>query len=256
MSLSILLSVTFTRKVEVEVHSSALCSFPSSEFPVVALRGPPAPFPVPIRQWPIQRFLKWSKKISELGDNYISLTFADHPFLGVHLRNGADWLKTCSLLEEKRHGLKNLMASTQCLGENPTVAVTPEMCLPSKTTVFNKIRNVISEYNLTRIFIATDYNAYLTEMRFEFSEAQIEILDPEVAQVDLYILGRSTVFIGNCVSSFSSFVRREREVAGKPSRYFGFVESHSTPPGSQNGFVKSHGEFEGINARKSVHEEL
>ena len=52
-------------------------------------------------------------------------------------------------------------------------------------------------------------------------QVDVMFLDPDLPLYDLSILSRAHLFIGNCFSSFSSFVRRTRDADGKPTWYFG-----------------------------------
>lgn len=51
---------------------------------------------------------------------------------------------------------------------------------------------------------------------------------PASPHLDLAILGRANYFIGNCISSFSAFVTREREIKGYPTFFWGFPPERSS----------------------------
>ena len=56
------------------------------------------------------------------------------------------------------------------------------------------------------------------------SQIKTYYLSPNFPQLDLIIMGKANQFVGNCISSFSAFVKRERDVKGKPSDFFGLSE--------------------------------
>ena len=62
--------------------------------PVVALKGAPAKFPIAASNRNIQRHFIWSDAIErEIKEKFT----AERPFVGIHLRNGQDWVRNLSL---------------------------------------------------------------------------------------------------------------------------------------------------------------
>ena len=50
-------------------------------------------------------------------------------------------------------------------------------------------------------------------------------LDARDDIVDLGIFSRSDYFIGNCVSSFTAFIGRERQINNRPIQYWGVAQA-------------------------------
>jgi peptide-O-fucosyltransferase len=121
------------------------------------------------------------------------------------------------------------MASPQCLDDRKNAIVTGELCLPSKATILKDLETVLLdklEGNVTNIYIATDQYPMIDEIKNYFKNRNLNHLnivhhDPWLPIIDLAILGRSEWFIGNCISSFTSFVIRERNINEKRSSFWG-----------------------------------
>ena len=61
-------------------------------------------------------------------------------------------------------------------------------------------------------------------------QVQIYRLSSDFPQLDLVLLGRANHFIGNCVSSFTAFAKRERDANGMPSEFWGQPNLKSEQP--------------------------
>lgn len=74
------------------------------------------------------------------------------------------------------------------------------------------------------MFVASDANHMIEELKKGLHRAEVSIirLQPSNPHLDLAILGQANYFIGNCVSSYSAFVKRERDARGLPSEFWSF----------------------------------
>lgn len=59
---------------------------------VLAFTGAPASFPVQIENRDLQRYLKWTPEILQEAETFVKSQLPLGGFIGIHLRNGIDWV--------------------------------------------------------------------------------------------------------------------------------------------------------------------
>ena len=127
--------------------------YPASEYPVLAFTGAPASFPVQEDNLVLQRYLVYNQFWEGLANNWIKRNLPKGPFVGVHLRNGMDWMKAC----EHVSSTSRLFSSPQCLGyRNEEGELTKELCLPQDHTVIRQIKTAVKEVGALSVFVASD----------------------------------------------------------------------------------------------------
>ena len=125
---------------------------------------------------------------------------------------------------------KQLFSSAQCVGYfNENGKTTREMCSPPVTEVYSKVEAAVKSVQALSVFVASDNDHMIDKLQKHLTKStknfkKVVKLDSGNPQLDLAILGRSSVFVGNCVSSFSAFVKRERDVRNLPTLFFGYPQ--------------------------------
>lgn len=196
--------------------------YPAKDYPVLAFTGAPASFPVQQQNLGLHKYLQWSDNIAVQRDKFIKVNIGDEKFVGIHLRLGSDFENACSHIETS----PNMFAAAQCLGyRNEHGRASKEMCYQSEKTIYRDLAKVLKETGYKVVFIATDSKDLKSKLSKKFKKVKFVKHEPANPHVDLAILGASDIFIGNCISTFTAFVKRERDVNNKLSKFWDFPSS-------------------------------
>lgn len=110
------------------------------------------------------------------------------------------------------------------------------MCFPTKETIIRQLKRVIKKINnsdnnrtIKSVFVASDSNHMINDLNEALKRMNVRVFKyPENnPHVDLAILGQSNHFIGNCISSYTAFVKRERDVHNFSSSFWAFPKEKS-----------------------------
>ncbi|EYC08616.1 hypothetical protein Y032_0065g3649 [Ancylostoma ceylanicum] len=197
--------------------------FSSADFPVLAFPSPPAPFPSQPSTWDLQRYLKWSSRIMGKAIQFIKDELT-RPYIGIHLRNDNDWERVCEHIPSTSG--RPLFASMQCdAQEHYDGILTKEICAPSASTIIEQVVDMVGKMGARSVFVASDKDHMIEALNEALQpyDAKAHRLNPDDPLVSLAILGKADHFIGNCVSTFSHIVKRERDARKQPMpiTYFG-----------------------------------
>ena len=205
-------------------------TFPQRKYPVLAFHGAPGHFPSLQMNQHLQKYIHFSEHISKKADDFIKNEIKGERYVGIHLRNGIDMTRVCDDIIKDKY--ESLFASAQCTGYDKKRPLTTEMCNPPRREIMSKVKKYIKKINASTLFIATDNDPLIKYFRKELDK-NIKILmwkpehDVDDVIIDLALLSKSDYFIGNCVSSFSAFVRRQRETRNRDFDFFsGSLNNH------------------------------
>ncbi|UYV73440.1 O-fut1 [Cordylochernes scorpioides] len=205
--------------------------FPPKKFPVLAFTGAPASFPVQSDNLELQQYLEWSEDVRMKAMEVIHELLPSGPFVGIHLRNGRDWEKACQHVEQS----PLLFSAPQCLGYNGEHGTaTPELCMPPAKQILAQLRRAVKATRARGVYVASDNNHMIPEINKALKDLKVGWIQVEAVKapeddphLDLAILGQSNLFIGNCISSFTAFVKRDRDSNGLPSNFWAFPHSQT-----------------------------
>lgn len=66
--------------------------YPAIRWPVLAFTGAPASFPVQFENKRLHKYLEWNTAMQNKAKAFIKHKLPRGAFVGIHLRNGIDWV--------------------------------------------------------------------------------------------------------------------------------------------------------------------
>ncbi|KAK6737218.1 hypothetical protein RB195_019733 [Necator americanus] len=173
--------------------------FSALDFPVLAFPSPPAHFPSRPPTWELQRYLKWSSRITGKAIQFIKEELT-RPYVGIHLRNDKDWDRVCEHVNSSPG--QQFFASMQCdAQEHYDGTLSKEMCAPSATTIIEQVVDTVGKIGARSVFVASDRDHMIEAINEALLAYDVKAhrLNPDDPLVSLAILGKADHFIGNCV---------------------------------------------------------
>lgn len=201
------------------IYGTLPFSLPAKRHPVVTVSSAPVPFPMRRQDRGIAKYFVWKKKKPALP--------MDSLVVATHFRAGSDWVKVC----ENGVGRSDYMASPQCHIDNKDAfQVTKAICLPTDnmpSLVIQLVQageRIRSKEKRLLLFVASDVETSGRELMetYKLNDTYDELLEHHSSKDpfdDLMIMSKADYFIGNCVSSFTSFAARMRPAG--TTEYFG-----------------------------------
>ncbi|KAF8770068.1 GDP-fucose protein O-fucosyltransferase 1 like protein [Argiope bruennichi] len=189
---------------------------------------PPQLSPCVRKMGKLNRNLVWSDAVLKEAKTFISGMVPRGPFVGIHLRNGPDWVRACEHIEHS----PLLFAAPQCLGyQNEFGQATPELCFPTKDIILRQLKTKVKALKAKAVFVASDHDHMISDIEKYMKDLKVKAYKLPVSNphVDLAILGLSNHFIGNCISSFTAFAKRERDANNLQSSFWAFPAPTKTP---------------------------
>lgn len=195
--------------------------YPADKYPVLAFTGAPGSFPVAEGNVQLQKYVQWSDNINNQVDKFIKDNMVEGPFVTIHLRLGSDFQNACDHLE----GSPSMFAAPQCFGyRGEHGKPTKEMCYPSDDVIVKQVKKAVKKVKAKSVFIGTDSRDLIDKMSKAIKGVKFVKSKKDNPHLDLALMARGDIFIGNCFSTFTAFVKRERDVKKLPSEFWAFQQ--------------------------------